>query len=142
MAKEKGKGSLKHKRSQRLLADYFINQGKIATIEAYIGKNVDVLINDKDKTIAIEIQLSPKHCLQIKKDFDLGCDEVWIVCDSAIVLNNIKNQVKNFLDNTLFEKTKFYLLNTFFPNTHNNNNRITRNKIAEENLGIKRDGGR
>ncbi len=115
MAKEKGKGGLKHRRLQRLIADYFINQGKVATIEAYIGKNVDVLINDRNKTIAIEIQLSPKHCLQIKKDFELGCDEVWIVCDSSIVLNNIKNQVKNYLDNTLFEKTKFYLIEDFLP---------------------------
>lgn len=137
MAKEKGKGSLKHRKLQKLLADYFINQGKIATVEAYIGKNVDILVNDADKTFAVEIQLTSKHCLQIKKDYELGCDEVWFICESTKVLNNIKRKIKTNLDKTLFEKTRFYLIEDFLPHTRIKTTGITRNKIVEENCGIK-----
>jgi len=137
MAREKGKGSLKHKRLQHNIANYFIKQGKVATVEPYIGKNIDVLVHDLNKSIAIEIQLSSKHCLQIEKDFQLGCDEVWFVCDSSSVLNNIRNKIKTNLEKYLFDKTRFYLIQDFFPHAHNKNNRITRNKVSEENNGIK-----
>jgi competence CoiA-like predicted nuclease len=137
MVREKGKGSLKHKRLQKYLAEYFIKQGMIATVEPYIGKNVDVLVHDLDKTIAIEIQLSSKHCLQIEKDFQLGCDEVWFVCESSNILNNIKNKIKSNLGKLLFDKTRFYLIQDFFPHPNNNTNRITRNKVLEESNGIK-----
>jgi len=137
MAREKGKGSLKHKRLQRNIANYFIKQGKVATVEPYIGKNIDVLVHDLNKTIAIEIQLSSKHCLQIEKDYLLGCDEVWFVCDSYSVVNNIRSKIKTNLDKTLFDKTRFYLIQDFFPTSDNKNNRITRNKVSEESHGIK-----
>lgn len=115
MVREKGKGGLKHQELQKLLADYFIRQGKIAVVEAFIGKNVDILLNDADKTIAVEIQLSPKHYRQIKEDFRLGCDEVWIFCESAKVLNNIESKVQHELDKTLYRKTKFHLIKDFLP---------------------------
>lgn len=137
MVREKGKGGLRHQELQKLLADHFMEQGKISVVEAFIGKNVDILVNDADKTIAVEIQLSPKHCLQIKEDFNLGCDEVWIVCESSNVLDNIKNKVQHELDKTLYRKTKFYLITDFLPYENNKNNRIRRNKIAEESRGIK-----
>ena len=137
MAREKGKGSLKHKKLQHNIANYFIKQGKVATVEPYIGKNIDVLVHDFNKTIAIEIQLSSKHCLQIEKDYLLGCDEVWFVCESYNILNNIKNKIKTNLGKILFDKTKFYLIQDFFPTSHKNNNRITRNKVPEESNGIK-----
>ncbi len=119
MVREKGKGRLRHQELQKLLADYFMSQGKIAVVEAFIGKNVDILVNDIDKTIAVEIQLSPKHCLQIKEDFRLGCDEVWIVCESNNILNNIKNKVQHELDKTLYRKTKFHLIEDFLPHKNN-----------------------
>jgi len=61
MDREEGKGSLKHREYQRSLSDYFRKQGMVAVIEAFIGKNVDILVMDYAKTIAIEIQLTPKH---------------------------------------------------------------------------------
>jgi len=115
MVREKGKGGLRHQEFQRHLADYFISQGKIAVVEAFIGKNVDILLNDADKTIAVEIQLSPKHCLQVKEDFRLGCDEVWIVCESTNILSNIKSKLRHELDKTLYRKTRFYLIEHFLP---------------------------
>ncbi|MDQ1275230.1 MAG: ATP-binding protein [Euryarchaeota archaeon] len=115
MAGAKGKGGLKHQKYQKILADYFRNQGKVAVIEAFIGKNVDVLICDNDKTVAVEIQLTSTHCLQIVNDYDLGIDEVWIVCESARILNNIKSMVQDRLNKALFERTKFYLINELIP---------------------------
>src|SRR3989337_3807165 len=137
MAREEGKGSLKHREYQRCLSDYFRKQGMVAVIEAFIGKNVDILVIDTAKTIAVEIQLTPKHCLQIDKDYELGCDEVWIVCESENVFDNIKRKTKEELCKSLFDKTKFYLIKDFLPYKNNNNNRITRNKVMEENSGIK-----
>jgi len=98
MVREKGKGGLRHRAIQKFLADCFRKKGKVAVIEAFIGKNVDVLISDGDKTIAVEIQLTPKHCLQVKEDYELGCDEVWMVCESVRVLSNIKNKLRHELD--------------------------------------------
>jgi len=135
MAYKKGKGSLRHRKLQHNIADYFISQGKVATVEPYIGKNIDVLVHDLDKTIAIEIQLSSKHCLQIEKDYLLGCDEVWFVCESSTILNSIKNKIKTNLGKILFDKTRFYLIQDFFPTSDKNNNRINRNKVVEETGG-------
>jgi hypothetical protein len=137
MAKAKGKGNLSHQNLQKDLAEYFRSQGKLAVIEAFIGRNADVLVYASTKTIAIEIQLTPQHCLEnIKGDFRLGCDYVWIVCISNNVLNNIKNKVHPYLETSLWNKTKFYLTEDIIPRANNNNN-ITRNKIAEQNSGIK-----
>ena len=138
MAKAKGKGSIKHQSEQRDLANYFRKQGKFAVVEAFIGKNVDILVYDSTKTIAVEIQLTPQHCLEnTREDFRLGCDEVWIVCTSTKVLNNIKNKVQPHLNITLRNKTKFYLIEDFIPHSKNKNTNITRNKIVEQNSGIK-----
>lgn len=137
MAKAKGKGSLNHQNLQQRLAQYFRSQGKLAIIEAFIGRNTDILVYDSTKTIAIEIQLTIQHCLEnLRENFRLGCDEVWIVCTSTKVLNNIKNKVHPYLGTTLWNKTKFYLIEDFIPHADNNNN-ITRNKIMEQNSGIK-----
>jgi len=137
MVKAKGKGSLNHQNLQKDLAEYFRSQGKIAIVEAFIGRNTDILVYDSTKTIAIEIQLTIQHCLEnIKEDFLLGCNEVWIVCISTKVLNNIKNKVHPYLSTTLWNKTKFYLTEDIIPRADNNNN-ITRNKIMEQNSGIK-----
>jgi hypothetical protein len=136
MAKAKGKGSLDHQNLQQRLAEYFRAQGKLAVIEAFIGRNTDILVYDSTKTIAIEIQLSLQHCLEnIKEDFRLGCNEVWIICISNKVLNNIKNKVHPCLETSLWNKTKFFLTEEIIPRA--DNNKITRNKIAEENNGIK-----
>ena len=62
---EKGKGGLRHRQIQQILAEHFRKQGKMAIIEAYIGRNVDILVSDSNKIIAIEIQLSAKHCLHV-----------------------------------------------------------------------------
>ena len=113
MAGEKGKGGLRHRQIQQSLAEHFRNLGKIAIIEAYIGRNVDILVRDGNKVIAIEIQLSTKHCLQVISDYNLGCDEVWIVCESAKILDNVKIQLRNKLTNVLFSKTRFYHIKDF-----------------------------
>lgn len=137
MAKAKGKGSLNHQNLQQRLAQYFRSQGKMAVIEAFIGRNTDILVYDSTKTIAIEIQLTIEHCLEnIKEDFRLGCNEVWIICISNGVLNNIKNKVHPHLDLSLWNKTKFYLIEDIIPHADNKNN-ITRNKITEQINGIK-----
>jgi hypothetical protein len=138
MDREEGKGSLKHRTYQRLLADCFRRKAILTEIEGFIGKNVDVLVIDAGKTIAIEIQLTPKHCLQIEKDYELGCDEVWVVCESDKVSEKIKMKIRNELSKSLFEKTKFYLIKDFLPQKNNKNNRMKRNRIEEENNGIKR----
>lgn len=138
MVKTKGKGGLSHQNLQQCLARHFRAQGKLAVVEAFIGKNVDILVYDSKKTIAVEIQITPQHCLEnIKEDFRLGCDEVWILCTSTEVLNNIKNKAQQHLDNTLWNKTKFYLVEDFIPHPNNNNTNITRNKVVEESSGIK-----
>ena len=137
MDREEGKGSLKHREFQRLLADYFRNQGMVTVIEAFIGKNVDILVIDAGKTIAIEIQLTPKHCLQIEKDYELGCDKVWVVCESDKVSDNIEMKTRDELSKSLFDKTKFFLIKDFLPQKNNKNNTITENKIMEGNNGIK-----
>ncbi len=139
MDREEGKGSLKHREYQRLLADYFRNQGMVTVIEAFIGKNVDVLVIDAGKTIAMEIQLTPKHCLQIEKDYELGCDEVWVLCESDKVLEVIEIKTREELAKSLFDKTKFCLIRDLLPTRKNRNNKITRNKITEGNIGTKRD---
>lgn len=131
MAKAKGKGSLDHQNLQQRLAQYFRSQGKLAVIEAFIGRNTDILVYDSTKTIAIEIHLTLQHCLEnIKEDFRLGCNEVWVVCISSKVLNNIKNKVYPHLETSLRNKTKFYLIEDIIPHADNKNN-ITRNKITE-----------
>jgi len=137
MAREKGKGGLMHRSLQKRFASYFIKQGKVAVIEPYIGRNTDVLIFDADKTICLEIQFSEKNCLQVKNNFELGCTETWVICESPNILNNIRNKIKTNLEKTLFEKTKFYLIKDFFPRANKNNSRISRNKVVEENIGIK-----
>jgi len=139
MAKTKGKGSLRHQRLQKNLAHGLIMQGKNAVIEAFIGKNVDILFYDSGKIIAIEIQLTTQHCLQnIIRDVQFGCDEVWIACISARVLEKIKIKIKQHLDKSLLDKTKLYLIEDLFPHAHKNNT-IKRNKVSEENSGIKQN---
>jgi len=136
MDREEGKGSLKHREYQRLLAEYFRNQGMVTVIEAFIGKNVDVLIIDAGKTIAIEIQLTPKHCLQIEKDYELGCDEVWVVCESNGILENIESKTREELAKSLFDKTKFCLMRELLPPSNSENKRISHNGITEGKTGI------
>lgn len=137
MAKAKGKGSLSHQNLQKDLAEYFRSQGKLAIVEAFIGRNTDILVYDSTKTIAIEIQLTLQHCLEnIKEDFRLGCNEVWVVCISSKVLNSIRNKVHLCLETSLWNKTRFYLTEDIIPYADNKNN-ITRNKITEQNNGIK-----
>lgn len=131
MAGEKGKGGIRHQAIQRLLADYFRRQGMVAIIEAFIGKNVDIMVSDNDKTIAVEIQLSSKHYFQITKDYELGCDEVWIICESKTILKNIQKKVKKTLNGTLFNKTKFHLVEDFIPLKNNKKTGITRKKNTE-----------
>lgn len=117
MAEQKGKGGLRHQEIQKIITDYFRAQGKVAVIEGFIGKNVDVLVFDNEKTVAIEIQLCTTHCLQVKKDLELGCDAVWIVCESAKVIENIKSIFISKLNPELLKKIEFKLSEDFIqPN--------------------------
>ncbi len=113
MVTQKGKGGIKHQMLQETIAEYFRKQGKFAQIEANIGKNIDVLVIDNDKTIGIEVQLSTKHCLQVTEDFKLGCDEVWIVCENEKLLRNIMNILQKNLASELFARTKFRVADDF-----------------------------
>lgn len=132
MAKTKGKGGLDHQNLQQRLARHFMAEGKLAVVEAFIGKNVDILVYDSTKTIAVEIQVTPQHSLEnIKADLRLGCNEVWIISTSIKVLNTIKNKVQPHLNDTLRNRVRFYLIEDFIPHTDNNNTNITRNKITE-----------
>ena len=115
MAGEKGKGGLRHRQIQQALAEHFRKQGKIAVIEAYIGRNVDILVSSNNKIIAIEIQLSTKHYQQIKENYLLGCNEVWVFCETEKTLNRIKLYLKETLSSSLFSKTRFYLIKDFIP---------------------------
>ena len=113
MAREKGKGGLRHRQMQKTLAEYFIKQGKTAIIEAFIGRNVDLLVSDNSKIIAIEVQLSTKHWFQIIEDYRLGCNEVWVVCESARTLSSIKDHLRSSLSKRLFAKTRFRNISEF-----------------------------
>jgi hypothetical protein len=115
MAEQKGKGGIKHQILQKKIADHFRKQGNFAEIEAYIGKNIDVLVIDNDKTIGIEVQLSAKHCIQVIEDFKLGCDEVWIVYRSQKVLEEIKNILMKSLLITEYQKIRFCHQSEFKP---------------------------
>lgn len=116
MAGEKeGKGGREHRYIQGSLADYFMKKNKTVFKEGFIGKNVDLLVIDDEKTIAIEIELSSRrHSItQIKRDYESGIDSVWVVCKSPIVLKNIKSKVQQILNEELFLKTQFFLVKDF-----------------------------
>lgn len=110
MAGEKGKGGIRHRQIQQLLAEHYRKQGMIAIIEAYIGRNVDLLLIQGRKIIAVEIQLSTKHYQQVKEDYQLGCNEVKVFCESENILHTVRKHLKEILSNTLFSKTRFYLI--------------------------------
>ena len=106
-----------HKKLQKIVRDYYRQQGWIAIIEAFVrGKKIDVLSqNVKTKyTIANEIQLSPQHFLEnIHLDVRAGCDEVKIICIDKTVLEKIRKKTFQALDEKLLEKIKFQLIEEF-----------------------------
>jgi len=115
-----------HKEAQKTIMDYYLSIGWIAIIEHYIkGKKIDVLAqNIKTKhTIANEIQLASRHFLEnIQLDFNVGCDEVAIICIDDSTLEEIKRKAQASLDKNLFGKTRFQHIEEFIPHSRNNNN--------------------
>ena len=117
MAKQPGKGGLTHRQYQHKLAEQLRAQDIPAFIEAYVGKNIDVLAIDSGTVIGVEIQRSPKHCLQVKSDLELGCDEVWVVCENKKVLDKIIEKLKGSLSKSIMERISFYLIEELLTDT-------------------------
>lgn len=128
-----------HKNLQEAVKDYYQQKGWIAIIEHYIsGKKIDVLTQDiKTKTtIACEIQLTVKHCLEnIKLDFKVGCDEVHIIAPDKKVLEQMKKASEK-LDKNILNKVNFFHTDEFIPQITNKKNKknraeFNRNLITE-----------
>ncbi|MEW6686068.1 MAG: hypothetical protein AB1393_07680 [Candidatus Edwardsbacteria bacterium] len=118
-----GKGGSEHRMAQRFIRDYYIRQGKLAVIEAYIGnKNIDVVVQDMKtkKTTSIEYQKTPKHVIKnVLLDLAFS-DEIIIVSSNLKVLQQIKRKIdKSIKSDEHKQKVKFQLLKEFIPQKNN-----------------------
>ena len=111
--------SVRHKILQKLVSNYYMRIGWLATIEHHLkGKKIDVLAQDiKTKfIIANEIELTPRHCLEnITMDLKAGCNGVAIICEKPSVLEAIKKKTKTRLDRSVLNKVRFQLITEFIP---------------------------
>ncbi len=92
-----GKGGFLHRFHQHRLKSVFEKQGYKAVIEeCKNGKCADIGLKDKSgKTIAVEIAMSPQgEISNIEKDLTAGWNEVWTLCVSETILNNLKTQLE------------------------------------------------
>jgi Helicase HerA, central domain len=88
-----GKGGFLHRFHQHRLKDVFERQGYKAVIEeCKKGKCADLGLTDKSgKAIAVEIAMSVQgEISNIEKDLAACWKEVWTLCNSETILNNIK----------------------------------------------------
>jgi hypothetical protein len=131
-----------HSDLQDTVLDHFQAIGWIAIKEHSVrGKKVDVLVQNRalKYTIAIEVQLTPKHYKEnILSDLSLGCNEVWIVSISKKVSDRIEIKASEELDKELFRKVRFLTKEDLIP--HLKQQQIIQNKAefnAELNLSQK-----
>lgn len=114
--------SIKHRQLQEIVKNYYKDLGWFAVAEHSVnGKRIDVLAqNIKTKyTIANEIELSPRHCLEnIRRDFKVGCNEVIIICENKTTLEEIKQKTKTHLDGYLLNKVRFLFINELIPHMY------------------------
>ncbi|MHC4293306.1 MAG: hypothetical protein ACYSTX_03350 [Planctomycetota bacterium] len=108
-----------HNELQDQIRDYYISMGWIAIKEHCLrGKKIDVLAQElvSKRTIANEIELSPRHAVEnIIKDLDAGCNEVRVFAISPSVLGQIQNKAKKSLDREILLKVTFYLAEDIIP---------------------------
>lgn len=120
-----GKGSEEHKRLQKLVQEHFVGQGKIAIVEARLGnKNIDVLVQDiaSKKITAVEIQLTEKHTTEnALKDLEVGCGEVLFLCENESILEKVKAEIINNIDEEKQDRIQFHTIDGFIPLKNNRN---------------------
>ncbi len=108
-----------HSELQDTARDHFQAIGWIAIKEYCVrGKKVDVLVQSRASkyTIAVEVQLTPKHYKEnILSDLKVGCDEVWIISISKKVSDQIEIKASEELDKELFRKVRFLTKEDLIP---------------------------
>lgn len=107
-----------HRQLQEAVKDYYQQKGWIAIVEHYVkGKKIDVLAQNSEKfTIANEIQLTPKHCVEnIKLDFKAGCNEVHIISPDKKILEQQIKRASQKLNKNILSKVKFIPATEFIP---------------------------
>ena len=89
-----GKGGFVHRLHQHFLKKVFENQGYKVKIEEYKnGKNVDLGLTKGNKSIAVEIAMSPTgEISNIEKDLAAGWTEVWTLCNSESIHKAIEKE--------------------------------------------------
>ena len=111
------KGGPEHRNAQGIMRDYYKSMGKIAVIEGFLGKHIDVLVYDlTTRTMtAVEYQTSKANALRNIFHDCRVCDEVVIVSSSQRVLDGIRADAKKVFGSAEFEKLSFRLLKEFVP---------------------------
>ena len=111
------KGGLEHRNSQGLIRNYYKNMGRIAVVEGFLGKHIDVLVYDlmTRKITAVEYQTSKANALKNIFHDCRVCDEVVIVSSSQRVLDGIRADAKKVCSLEEREKLRFHLLKEFVP---------------------------
>ena len=92
-----GKGGFVHRLHQQRLKKVFERQGYKVKIEEYKnGKNADLGLTKGNKSIAVEIAMSPQgEISNIEKDLAAGWNEVWTLCNSETILLTIEKDLKS-----------------------------------------------
>lgn len=111
------KGGPEHRTAQRIVRDHYRNMGKIAVIEGFLGKHIDVLVYDlmTKRITAVEYQTTKANALKNVFHDCRVCDEVIIVSSSQRVLDGIKADAQKVFSLEERKKLSFHLLKEFIP---------------------------
>lgn len=91
-----------HKFWKLKIAEHYKNQGFEVLVEENINGRPDIIVVNKDKRGAIEIETGKSHYIEnIQRDIQAGFDEVICVATNKAVENKIKEELKK---NTVVDK--------------------------------------
>ena len=95
-----GRGGLAHRYYQRCVRDHFVSLGHRARIEAHReGKAVDVGVWKTAEDLAVEIELSPAHCVEnVTRDLAAGWNRVAVVFVEESVGQRIRDTLVPHLE--------------------------------------------
>jgi hypothetical protein len=90
-----GKGGFVHRLHQHRLKKVFESQDYNVKIEeCKNGKNADLGLTKSNKSIAVEIAMSPQgEISNIEKDLTAGWKEVWTLCNSEAIFKAIQKEL-------------------------------------------------
>jgi len=112
----KEKGGIEHRYWQNKAKEFLTSWGCKVSLEVGIGKrSVDVIaLCPNGKAVAVEIAMNPKYELEnLKKDIELGFDEIITACRDEPMLGTIKRMAEEYFGQNMPQNIRFCLVKEF-----------------------------